>query len=286
MTSQALSDKSHWHTVHTAEEGQWTASVLPRSGRLKSRLKRIVGPKVIASMQPYDDHVLWTAVLPKYFAQRRGSRVVEIGSAPGEFLVRLKERFGVVPFGVEYSASGAELNRRMFADHGIDTANVIEADFFEMCRDERYWNAFDVVVSRGFIEHFREPEGVVRDHLRLLKPGGVFFLEVPNLRGFNFALCWIFCRELIAIHNLDIMTSRRLAAVVPAELVETVSCGYHGTFNFSLCSTRPDSPLRFLYAAGMKLQALLNIAFRCFFGHRGADSAWFSPAILFVGIKR
>jgi SAM-dependent methyltransferase len=289
--AQRLTDRTHWDGVHTAEEHQWTSSTVRRSESdrpvgLKAGLKRTLGPKFIASMSSYDDYVLWETVLPRYFEGRSNSKVVEIGSAPGDFLTRLKERFGMIPYGVEYSSSGAELNRRIFAAHGVDPANVIEADFFEMCTQERYRNAFDIVVSRGFIEHFRNVEDVVRSHLNLLRPGGLLLVAIPNLRGMNLALCSLFCPELIAIHNLEIMTPEKLAALFPEDLVQRLSCRYHGTFNFTLCYSRPDSPLRVLYAAGAKIQAMLNIIFRLLFNRRGVESAWFSPAIIFFGIKR
>ena len=44
---------------------------------------------------------------------------------------------------------------------------------------------FDVVMSRGFIEHFDEPSSVVDRHLDLLKPGGLLVVSIPNLRGVN-----------------------------------------------------------------------------------------------------
>ena len=102
-----------------------------------------------------------------------GAAVVEIGSAPGEHLVRLSETFGLVPYGIEYSAAGVEVNRAVFAARGLDPENVIQMDFFSdecllSCRER-----FDVVVSRGFIEHFADAAQVVDRHLELLKPGGL-----------------------------------------------------------------------------------------------------------------
>jgi SAM-dependent methyltransferase len=37
---------------------------------------------------------------------------------------------------------------------------------------------FDVVLSGGLLEHFREPEKVLREMVRVLKPGGVFYADV------------------------------------------------------------------------------------------------------------
>lgn len=284
VAAETLSDKGHWDSVHHATAAG--RSEANRSHGFKARLKRLLGPKFVASFNPYDDYLLWETILPGYFEGRAGGKALEIGSAPGEFLVRLKERFAITPFGVEYSASGAQLNRRLFGEHGIDPANVIEADFFEMCKEKRYQSAFDIVFSRGFIEHFRNPEDVVRQHVNLLRRGGLLFIAIPNLRGFNRVLCSMFNPELIAIHNLEIMTPKKLGDLIPEDLIQPLSCQYQGTFNFTLCYVRPDSRLRRLYAAGERLQGLLNVVFRFLFGTRGAESAWFSPSIVLFGIRR
>jgi 2-polyprenyl-3-methyl-5-hydroxy-6-metoxy-1,4-benzoquinol methylase len=71
-----------------------------------------------------------------------GAKVVEVGSAPGEHLVRLKQRFGLTPR-----------------------------------------EAFDVVLSGGFIEHFTDVAAIVQKHLQLLKPGGRLVVMIPNLKA-------------------------------------------------------------------------------------------------------
>ncbi len=81
-------------------------------------------------MRYYSDYLLWDVIFPRYLPRREGLKVVEIGSAPGDTLVRLKETFSFIPYGVEYSPQGAELNRKTFREHNIDASNVIEADFF------------------------------------------------------------------------------------------------------------------------------------------------------------
>jgi len=40
-------------------------------------------------------------------------------------------------------------------------------------------NAFDVVVMNDFMEHIRDPEGALKEALRVLKPGGRIFVNFP-----------------------------------------------------------------------------------------------------------
>jgi SAM-dependent methyltransferase len=181
---------------------------------------------------------------------------------------------------------GADLNRKLFAAHGADPANVIQADFFDPALQERYRGWFDVVVSRGFIEHFHDVEDVIRKHLNLLRSGGLLVVAIPNLRGINKPLSALFHREALAMHNQNIMTRERFASLFPSEQAERLFCGYYGTFSFYLFSAPPGSPMRVLLAACMKVQPVLNSLFRLLLEERGAESRWFSPTLLFLGVKR
>ena len=40
--------------------------------------------------------------------------------------------------------------------------------------------SFDIVFSQGLIEHFSEPNALIREQLRILKPDGVLLVDVPQ----------------------------------------------------------------------------------------------------------
>jgi SAM-dependent methyltransferase len=125
-----------------------------------------------------------------------GRRVLEIGCAPGKWLVFYAERFGAHVEGIEYSAKGAALaeqNLRLCQVRGT----VHCADFFAF--DPR---PFDLVLSIGFIEHFTDLEGVFARHVEFLAPGGRLALGVPNFRGVNRALQALADREYLHRHNV------------------------------------------------------------------------------------
>lgn len=289
-SAQRLTERNYWDTVYRGSEGHTEAAPVDLDTsigrRLKTWVKGILGPAFIDALRNYDDYLLWEVILPRFLQQRAGQSAVEIGSAPGDFLVALHRRFGIVPYGIEYSPVGADLNRRSFSSAGLDPLRVIEADVLASATRTQYREFFDVVLSRGFIEHFKDPKDVIARHLELLKPGGLLIVGIPNLRGLNLLLSSIFDRQVVAIHNLDIMTRERFAALFPDDLVTPVFCDYYGTFNLRLINTRPTSPWRFALSLCHKIQPLLNLTFRGLFGRRGAESRWFSSHLLFVGIKR
>lgn len=288
-----LTNRKHWDDVYAGTNHERTGApshFAIKANRgfagFKRHCKQLLGPRIVASTANYDDYLLWQVILPRYFEGRQGEKILEIGSAPGSFIIQFKERFGLIPYGIEYSPVGAEMNRRLFLERGVDPENVIEDDFSKVAIQNRYRGTFDVVVSRGFIEHFRDAQNIVRMHLNLLRPGGLLIISIPNLRGVTLALASVFCRELVAMHNLDIMTLKNFSALFPKDEVQKLFCDYYGTFSFYLFTARPDSWMRVPLVACMKAQPVLNSLFRFLLKGRGAESAWFSPNLLFVGVKR
>lgn len=288
-----LTEPDYWDVIHRAGRAskpraprtEYVAAPPVRQG-LKRRVKTVLGGRLLERFRNYEDFLLWDVILPRYLSQREGAKVVEIGSAPGYRLVRLKDRFGLTPYGIDYSRVGVELNREVFAEHGIDPQNVIEADFVASEVPDRYREAFDVVLSGGFVEHFTDVRAIVQKHLQLLKPGGCLVVQIPNLRGVNYLLARLFCPDAIPIHNLDIMDRQNFAALFDAPSLEPQFCGYSGTFNFYMFHTSGRSPMHFPLAVCMKLQPVLNLVFRSVFGERGAESRWLSPSLVYVGLKR
>jgi len=283
---RSLARREHWDAVHASEAAE---IALPRptakASAFKRGVKRLLGSRLREYMSSYDEHLLWNVFYPRY-VPAPGSSVVEIGSAPGEHLARLSETFGLDPYGIEYSAGGVDVNRTLFASRGLDPRNVIAMDFFSDECLESHKERFDMVVSRGFIEHFQDPASVVERHLALLKPGGLLVITIPNLRGVNYALTRLFHAELLPMHNLKIMSRLPFWRLFDTDKVRPLVCDYFGTFSFYLFNVKPGSRLAPALAACMKLQTVLNATFRICFGDRGAETPFTSSQLIFAGIKR
>ncbi len=100
-----------------------------------------------------------------------GARVLEVGSGDGVML-RLLQGLGVQPMGIELDAEAA---RAVSETLGVP---VLAGPFEEA---ELPRGHFDAVVLVHIIEHFFDPVEVLRKVRRLLRPGGVVFLETPNI---------------------------------------------------------------------------------------------------------
>jgi SAM-dependent methyltransferase len=248
--------------------------------------ERMGAAHLVKYMYSYNYYLLWNVIFPKYMPNKAGAKVLEIGSAPGHALVEMNRRFGFVPYGVEYSEPGVELNRRIFAANNLDPANVIHADFFSEQFDKQYKASFDIVMSRGFIEHFDNVEYCVKKHVDLLTERGRLVIIIPNLRGMNYILARLFNPDSLRMHNLEIMRRGTFNNLFSEKRLKTLFCGYAGTFDFKLFNTDPNSPMRFVLAFCIKAQHVLNVFLRLLFGNKGAETKMFSPYLLFIGEKR
>lgn len=281
---ERLTPKDYWNTVYSGESIVQVIPTLEKQtdSRLKSWLKRRLGQYWC----DYSNYLEWESLYQSYLPKVKGLKIIEIGSAPGTNLVRLHQTFGYEPYGVEYSETGANLNREVFSQHGLDPNHVIRADTFSESFLSRYEGYFDLVISRGFIEHFTEMEKVIDIHLRLLKPGGHLIVTIPRLTGVPHLLFRFFNPMQIPMHNLSIMNRKTFASLFRREAIKELYCDYYGTFKVSVCGTaQPGGGKAALMSALLKGQLLLNMLFRLVFGKRGAESYWFSPYLIYIGTK-
>lgn len=281
-----LTDKQYWDGLYT-DAGVPPVVAVPES-RVKRVIKRLLGERLMDLMSAYDDYLLWKVVLPRYLPQScAGLLALEVGSAPGDFLVRFARTFGVTPFGVEYSHQGAERNRAAFIVAGLAPDNVIEADFLSECFQQDYREHFDIVISRGFIEHFEDVEAVVARHVDVLRPGGLLLILIPNLRGVYYAWTRAFNPAQLPLHNLEVMKAERFRSLFTNLPIESLRCGHFGTFSFWMFTAPANARLVPRFIRGLLiLQRGLNVLFRIVLSDRGCETPTLSPNLAFVGRKK
>ncbi len=140
-----------------------------------------------------------------------GMRYLEIGCAPGRLLAWVALRLRAEVAGLDYSAVGLAAAQRLFQGLGI-AADLRCENVFTNSFDP---GSFDVVSSFGLIEHFDDPRPVVDEHVKLVRPGGVALIVVPNYRGIYGRLQRYFNPENLRIHNLHIMSREQLLKLAP-----------------------------------------------------------------------
>jgi len=97
-------------------------------------------------------------------------RILDVGAATGYFLDIARKR-GWDTAGVEPSNFAADLGRKKGLD--VRTGVLEDSDFAPA--------SFDVISLWDVLEHLPDPEKTVRDLKRLLKPGGIFAFNTPDV---------------------------------------------------------------------------------------------------------
>jgi 2-polyprenyl-3-methyl-5-hydroxy-6-metoxy-1,4-benzoquinol methylase len=107
-----------------------------------------------------------------------GRTMAEIGGGGGASrLLALAKWDGVIPTAIDYSPVGLEQTRRTFKANGYEV-ETIHADALTWDPAGRQ---FDVVVHWGVLEHFTDPEPLLRASAAILKRGGLCMFSMPNM---------------------------------------------------------------------------------------------------------
>jgi ubiquinone/menaquinone biosynthesis C-methylase UbiE len=146
------------------------------------------------------------AVLKKKFFDVSSVQVLDIGASSGEFMEAAQES-GWNVTGVEPSMDGVNAARAK----GL---NVIQSPAEKLPFADQ---TFDMVHSNHVFEHLADPLAAAREAYRVLKPGGVAFIEVPNqfdnIQFFRYRLMNkvpVRERNIRSIHHLVFFSRRTL----------------------------------------------------------------------------
>jgi 2-polyprenyl-3-methyl-5-hydroxy-6-metoxy-1,4-benzoquinol methylase len=139
-----------------------------------------------------------------------GQRFVELGCGGSRWLPLLARRFGVEPWGVDFSPSGIETTRALLREAGVDGQGIVAGEIREFV--EAHAGRFDAVVSFGLIEHFPDLDGILADHLKCARPGGRLFVTAPNLDRVNLTWARLVAADIFTWH-VPISAARVAAAL-------------------------------------------------------------------------
>jgi 2-polyprenyl-3-methyl-5-hydroxy-6-metoxy-1,4-benzoquinol methylase len=103
-------------------------------------------------------------------------KILDIGAGRGE-LLRAASEASWTAVGIEPSASFAEYAAKY-------SGAEIRREPLEQCNFPDA--SFDVVVLSAVLEHVYNPDEIIKEIARILRPGGALFLDVPNERGLYF----------------------------------------------------------------------------------------------------
>lgn len=110
-----------------------------------------------------------------------GRKVLEIGSGFGTNVAVWVLEYSIDGYGVEPSSEGFDAgyaaSRQLLTANGIDPDRIISGVGEHLPFSDQ---SFDIVYSANVLEHTTEPDRVLTEAIRVLRPGGILHMEVPN----------------------------------------------------------------------------------------------------------
>ena len=143
---EPTSEKRHWDRFW--DEASSVDDVYSNEGRVAARIARL--------------------------APLEGKRVLEVGAGSGRDGLELA-RGGAEVVSLDYSLPSLRLIRKQLAAGA--SLSVCCGDAFALPFPD---SSFDVVFHQGLLEHFRNPDDLIAEHARVLKPGGFLLVDVPQ----------------------------------------------------------------------------------------------------------
>jgi SAM-dependent methyltransferase len=146
-------------------------------------------------------------------AAPRGGRLLDVGCAAGSFLTAMRDKPGWEVEGVELSVETAQIARER---NGLKVfAGTLEEAAFPD-------NHFAAVTLWDVLEHLHDPVGTLVEIRRILQPGGIVVIRVPNLASWDAAIFGQYWAGLDAPRHLYVYTPETLARSLTSGGVELI----------------------------------------------------------------
>lgn len=121
----------------------------------------------------------------------KAGSVLDVGCSSGAFLYQLRKRYGN-----DYEVCGTDVSGAPLDYAAKNGVPVIRQDFLT----HQFKNPFDAITFWAVMEHLFEPQSFLRKAASILKPGGLCFVLVPNMRSLAVRLLGVKYRYIYSEH--------------------------------------------------------------------------------------
>ncbi len=154
-----------------------------------------------------------------------GKSFLEIGGFPGVFAIWFHKfknyDVSLLDFYTDNPITNSLLKKNELSE---STIKIIETDLFNYKSTETY----DLVFSAGFIEHFYNTQQVIQKHVDCLKNNGKLLITLPNLKGINGWIQYLFDKKNYNIHVIACMEKSVLKNAALACGLKNIEVYYYG----------------------------------------------------------
>lgn len=170
-------------------------------------------------------------IVNKYIDWSQVQSYMEIGGAPGSIMAYLHKKHNLAVSTIDFTER--RVTEEYLDNQGIHDYEILQEDFltFDV---SGFGRQYDLVASWGFVEHFAKNQSslLIEKHKRLVRDKGYLIIEIPNIRKFFWLMYFLFNRDLIKIHNLEIMNLKWLKEqIMNGGEFNLLYAGYHIAIN-------------------------------------------------------
>ena len=176
----------------------------------------------------------------KFFQYDPQKSLIEVGCAYSKYLEYFSHKYGFNVSGLDYSEIGCEITARLLEKKGIKIGGKIFCgDVFQENRDLS--GKFDIVMSFGVVEHYKNRHELMECLKGLLKKNGVILTLIPNTSGLNFLIMKYFNNDIYKQHC--IVDREELSEAHRDCGLDVTFCEYYGSLNYGVVDFGKANPL-------------------------------------------
>jgi len=163
--------------------------------------------------------------------QQQVKTAIELGGFPGYYAVFLRKYLKIDVTLLDYFVH-LPITNKLLQTNGLkeNDIQIIETDLFNYVPQQQY----DLVLSCGLIEHFKDTADIINRHIAFVKPGGTLFITLPNFKALNGWFQKTFDKANYDKHHIDCMDPVLLAEICKKAGLEVIQAQYFGHFSLWL----------------------------------------------------
>lgn len=175
-----------------------------------------------------DKNYLFHQQLEEIVKTNKVQTAIELGGFPGYYSIFLHKYLGVKTTLFDYFIH-QDILKKVLKENGLEESEipVIENDLFQFKPQQKY----DLVLSCGLIEHFKDTKDIIERHLEFLKPEGTLFITLPNFRSVNGWVQKTFDRDNYDKHYIECMDTEYLAEILKELGMKSIKSSYFGRYS-------------------------------------------------------